>query len=209
MKKFLFAALMLGVATSGGAHEIWIERDGNGPARVYLGEPAEVMPQGGDPEFAKLKSPHFLSKPSAAPVRKAGYLEASVPSGDVRVWDDNVFTSWGPEGRKENVVYYARAGRTETRAALPFEFVPKAAGGDRFALIRDGKPVPGATVAVIGPGRKSQELKTDARGEVEVPKGAAGRYLLTTAAKDEGAHRTAAGPVAILHRITTLSFVRN
>lgn len=209
MRKLIFATLMLGVASTASAHEIWIERDGNGPARVYLGEPAEPMPAGGDPEFANLKAPHFLVEPSAPPVRKTGYIEASMPAGDVRLWDDNVFAAWGAEGRKENVVYYARAGRAETTSQLPFEFVPKTAGSDRFTLIRDGKPVPGTKVAVIGPDRKSQELTTDTRGEVLVPAGTTGRYLLTAALKDEGSFPTPAGPVATLHRITTLSFVRN
>lgn len=43
------------------AHEVWIERDGNGPARIYLGEPAEAVPEGGDPEFPKLKTPTLFS----------------------------------------------------------------------------------------------------------------------------------------------------
>ena len=35
----MFAALIL--AAPAAAHEIWVERDGNGPARIYLGEPAQ------------------------------------------------------------------------------------------------------------------------------------------------------------------------
>ena len=49
-----------------------IERDGDGPARIYLGEPAEALPEGGDPEFAKLKAPKLLGAAAAAPARKAG-----------------------------------------------------------------------------------------------------------------------------------------
>jgi hypothetical protein len=207
MKKMLFAALLLGLSTTAQAHEVWIERDGAGPARIYLGEPAEAMPEGGDPEFAKLKAPKLLAAPGARLERKTGYLEAALPAGDVRAWDDSVFAPWGEPGKQESVVYYARAGRTETRAALPFEFVPATAGGDRFRLVRDGKPVAGTEVTVIAPDKATRKLTTDAKGEVAVPTAGKGRYLLTAALKDEGAHKTPAGPVAVLHRITTISFL--
>ena len=38
----LVAALT--ISSSAAAHEVWVERDGSGPARVYLGEPAEPVP---------------------------------------------------------------------------------------------------------------------------------------------------------------------
>lgn len=207
MKKLLLPALLLGLATTAQAHEVWIERDGAGPARIYLGEPAEALPPGGDPEFAKLKAPKLLAAPAAPPQRKAGYLEVAVPAGDVRAWDDTVFAPWGEAGKQEGVVYYARAGRSETRAALPFEFVPQAAGGNRFLLVRDGKPVPTTEVTVISPAKASSKLTTDASGLVTVPAAERGRYLLTAALKDEGAHSIAGARVAVLHRITTLSYV--
>lgn len=128
MKKMLFAALLLGLSTAAQAHEVWIERDGDGPARIYLGEPAEPMPAGGDPEFAKLKAPKLLKAPNARLERKAGYLEAALPAGDVRAWDDTVFAPWGEPGKQESVVYYARAGRTETRADFrSSSFLPRRA----------------------------------------------------------------------------------
>jgi hypothetical protein len=207
MKKFALAALALGIATSAQAHEIWVERDGSGPARIYLGEPAEALPPGGDPEFEKLKAPHVLSAPSAAQTRKAGYIEVAAPAGDVRVWDDNVFTPWGEAGKKESVAYYARAGRTDTKAALPFEIVPATPEGNRFTLVRDGKPVPATAVTVISPDKWTKSVTTDASGAITVPSRGAGRYLLTASIKDEGSHQTPGGPVAVLHRITTTSFV--
>lgn len=207
MKTMLFAALLLCLSGAAEAHEVWIERDGDGPARIYLGEPAEAMPVGGDPEFAKLTAPKLLSAPGARLERKAGFLEAAVPAGDVRAWDDNVFQPWGEAGSRQSVVYYARAGRSEPRAALPFEFVPVTAGGDRFRLVRDGKPVAATEVTLIAPDKATTKLATDARGEVAAPVAGKGRYLLTAALEDKGAHSTPAGPVAVLHRITTISFV--
>src|SRR3546814_7377782 len=52
MKK-TFAALMAFsfLASPATAHEVWVERDAAGPARIYLGEPADPVPAAGDPEF--------------------------------------------------------------------------------------------------------------------------------------------------------------
>lgn len=205
MRSLLLAALLT-MPAAAGAHEIWIERDGNGPARIYLGEPAEPMPPGGDPEFAKLKAPRLLPAPEAAPKRRAGYLEAAVPAGDVRLSDDAVFAPWGEPGRREGVIYYARAGRREARAALPVELVPVTAGASVFRLVRDGRPVAATKVTAVAPDRSTRELVTDADGRVDLGAPVPGRHLLAAALREEGRHRVAAGPVDVLHRITTTSF---
>lgn len=77
MRYLLFAALVLCLPATAHAHEIWIERDGAGPARIYLGEP---MPIGGDPEFAKLKAPRILAHPDAVLTRRAGFIETQLPT---------------------------------------------------------------------------------------------------------------------------------
>ena len=152
MKAFPLALLaLIGLTATAQAHEIWVERDGAGPARIYLGEPGDTLPEGGDPEFEKLKSPRLVPATQAAQVRKAGYIEVAVPAGDVRVTDDSVFEPWGEDGKKQGVIYYARAGRADTKAVLPLEIVPTAPGADSFTLIRDGKPVPAAKILAISP----------------------------------------------------------
>jgi len=151
------------------AHEVWVERDGAGPARIYLGEPGDPLPEGGDPEFEKLKAPKLVPASSAAQVRKAGYIEVAVPAGDVRVIDDSVFDPWGEEGKKEGVIYYARAGRSEAKAGMPLEIVPTAAGANSFTLVRDGKPLAGAKVTAISPDKWSKGFVTDAQGRVTLP----------------------------------------
>ncbi len=206
MKIAWIAAAVLIFSGAAQAHEVWVERDGKGPARIYLGEPAQTPPPGGDPEFANLKAPRIVARPSVQFERKTGFLEAKVPAGDVRVWDDNVFAPWGDEGKKEGVIYYARAGRAETRAVLPFEIVPAAAKGNRFVLIRDGKPVAGAKVTVVSPTRVSTEVVTDATGSLTQPFAEPGRYLLSAAAKDAEAYRLPRGEVGTVHRITTTTF---
>lgn len=207
MRFSLFALLVLCLPATAQAHEVWIERDGTGPARIYLGEPGEPMPKGGDPEFAKLKAPRILAQPDAVLTRRAGFLEVGLPAGDVRAWDDSVFAPWGPEGKREGVVYYARAGRAEPQAKLPFELAPVTANGSRFVLTRDGKPLAGIPIAVYGPDRSKTELTTDATGVVETGTARPGRHLLVASRKEEGPTSLPGGVVGTVYRITTTSYV--
>ncbi|TXC71233.1 DUF4198 domain-containing protein [Sphingomonas ginsenosidivorax] len=203
----LFAALIFCLPATAQAHEIWIERDGTGPARVYLGEPGEPMPSGGDTEFAKLKTPRILSQPNAILTRRTGFLETNLPAGDVRAWDDTVFAPWGPDGGKEGVVYYARAGRAEPLAKLLLELAPVTANGSRFVLTRAGKPMPGTAVALYAPDRSKIELTTDAAGMIETGIGKPGRHLLVATAKENGPIAFPDGVAQTVYRITTTSYV--
>nr|MBA4769295.1 DUF4198 domain-containing protein [Sphingobium sp.] len=206
----LIAALaILAVAPSAQAHEVWVERDTSGPARIYLGEPAEAMPEGGDPEFAKLKAPRLVPAAHAPQIRKVGYIEVAVPAGDVRLIDDSVFDPWGEEGKKEGVIYYARAGRSETRAALPMEIVPVSPNADSFVLLRDGKPLPAAKLTVISPDKWSKVMATDAQGRVAVPLKEKGRYILSASHEQKGDLSLGKAKVATIYHISTLTFVRD
>jgi hypothetical protein len=208
MRALLLTALALSFPVAGQAHEVWIERDGTGPARIYLGEPAEPQPAGGDPEFARLKAPHIVTPARAVLARKADHIEARVAPGDVRLHDDAVFAPWGEPGKREGVVYYARAGRTETSARLGFELVPVTAGGARFRLVRDGRPVPAQEVTLITPDRSQRKLVTDRAGELPVETTAPGRYLLVASRKETGHRSLPGGAVDAVHHITTTSFTK-
>ncbi|QGP79227.1 DUF4198 domain-containing protein [Sphingobium sp. CAP-1] len=200
---------LLGLSSVAQAHEVWVERDGTGPARIYLGEPGDALPQGGDPEFGKLKAPRLVPASTAVQARRAGYIEVAVPAGDVRVIDDSVFAPWGEEGRKEGVIYYARAGRAEAKAALPLEIVPTAAHGDSFTLIRDGKPVPAAKLTVISPDKWTKSFTTDGQGHVALPLRDKGRFILTATQEEKGDLAVAGQKVATLYHIATLTFLND
>lgn len=208
MRKLLIAVLALGAAGNAAAHEVWIERGADGAARIWLGEPERPIPAGGDPAFPSLKAPKLVPASAAAQTRGPGYIEVALPPGDVRAWDDDVFKPWDEDGRKAGVIYYARSGRSEAKAAMPFELAPVAADGDRFVLVRDGKPVAKAEVTLVSPGRWTLALETDESGEVALPAlPEKGRYILKASVKEEGAFALPAGEVAVLHRVTTTSFV--
>lgn len=193
------------------AHEVWVERDASGPARVYLGEPNEAVPDGGDPEFHRLKSPKISqgAAKTVATVRRANHIEAALPgSGDVRVQDDTVFDPWKSRDGMQAVTFYARAGRTEPKEALDFEFVPVTPNADRFTLRFRGQPVPATNVTVVAPGFWQKTFTSDAKGEVDVPNEGDGRYLLS-ASHTENAEK-AVGDVTVSSVIhtTTLTFTR-
>ncbi len=193
------------------AHEIWVERDASGPARIYLGEPAEAVPEAGDPEFHHLQKPQAIQsddKPIAF-VRRANHIEATVPgSGDVRVRDDSVFAPWKSGEKMQGAIFYARAGRSETAAKLDLELVPAAANADRFTLLFRGKPVPAAKLTVITPDRWQKAFFTDANGGVEIPKLGAGRYIVGASHTEEGPAKLGGQDVASVVHISTLTFVR-
>ena len=213
MKK-TFAALMAFsfLASPATAHEVWIERDGNAPARIYLGEPAEAVPESGDPEFPKLKTPALFTESRDRPaplVRRANHIEATVSApGDVRLVDENVFEPWaGEDGKLQGVIYHARAGRTETRHALELEIVPLTANGDRFAVLWQGKPLPGAKLTVIDPDRWAKSYAADDKGIIAAPERGKGRYLLSTS-NEVAAERVIAGKtVASTVHVSTLTYV--
>lgn len=212
MKKTFAALLAFSVFVSPAmAHEVWIERDGQAPARIYLGEPAEAVPEGGDPEFPKLKAPILFvgSRDRPAPlVRRANHIEAAVSgTGDIRLVDENVFDPWTAEdGKLQGVVYHARAGRSETRHALDLEILPTAANASSFAVLWQGKPLPGAKLTVIDPDRWSKTYVADDRGVVTAPERGKGRYLLSTSNEIAGERLLGGKTVASTVHVSTLTF---
>lgn len=208
MKWALGFSVLAMMSSVGQAHEVWVERDATGPARIYLGEPADALPEGGDPEFEKLKAPQLVPASSGQQTRKTGYIEVAAPAGDVRVTDDSVFEPWGEEGKKQGVIYYARAGRTDTKSQLALEIVPTAAGADSFVLLRDGKPLPANKVTVISPDKWSKAFTTDAQGRFTPPLREKGRYILSAQQEAKGDLSLRGAKVATIYHITTLTFVR-
>lgn len=213
MKKWIAALLAVSsLSAPAAAHEVWIERDGAGPARIYLGEPADAVPDNGDPEFPKLKTPTLFAESRERPApltRRTNHIEAAVAgTGDVRLVDDNVFEPWaGEDGKLQGVVYHARAGRSETRHALDLEIVPLAAGGDGFAVLWQGTPVPGAKLTIIDPDRWSKSWIADDKGVIAVPARGKGRYLLSTSHEVKGERILSGKTVASTIHVSTLTYV--
>jgi hypothetical protein len=105
------------------------------------------------------------------------------------------------------VVYYARAGRAEPGAILPFEIAPAAGAPNTFVLMRDGRPQAATEVTLVTPERVKRTLRTDSQGRVGVPVLGKGRYLLSAAARDEGERNHDGQTIHVLHHVTTTTFV--
>ncbi|MET0289888.1 MAG: DUF4198 domain-containing protein [Pseudoxanthomonas sp.] len=209
-RTLLFGALIAGMVFSAQAHEVWIERDGAGPVRVYFGEPAQEELDHGQDEIKRIVKPDLFGAKSKAGAltREGDHLSAPLKdSGDAWLADAKVFEPWkGEDGRFEAVSYYARAGRQDTQGRLDFELVPRAAQGREFTLQFRNKPLADAEVTVINADKWTREVKSDASGRVVLPKLAAGRYIVVASHKEAVDTKIGSQRVAVMHHITTLTF---
>jgi uncharacterized GH25 family protein len=208
MKTLLLAAAAMLIAAPAVAHEVWVEKDAKGPARIYLGEPNEAVPAKGDLEFPKLQKPQLVGATGAL-TRRDNHIEAAVAgTGDVRVRDDAVFEPWAVGTGKQGAIFYARAGRAETAHQLDLELVPVTANGDTFTLMFRGKPLADAKLTIVTPDRWQKGFATDAQGRITVPKLGAGRYLVSASHTEEAPAKLGGQDVASVIHISTLTFVR-
>lgn len=214
----MFKQSVLGLALSATAigaqaHQVWLERDAGGPARVYVGDADSAHDRG--EEVAKLAATtQVFTTDRAQPAKlavKEDHLEAAVVgTGDVRLVNDQVWKPWKTkEGQTKAAVFNARAGRADTHAVLDYELVPVKAEGNTFTLFFKGQPVADKAVTVINPEKWSKHVKTDKAGRIDVPVTEKGRYILVSAhdADAVGELEIAGQKVQKLGYTATLSFV--
>jgi hypothetical protein len=90
-KRPLFPAIAISLFVVGSAHAhfVWIERDGEGPARAYFGEWADDLREKTDGALDRIKSPQaFLTSPQQPLTieRRDDHLEIAIKgSGDIRL----------------------------------------------------------------------------------------------------------------------------
>lgn len=211
IKKTLATMLLSSFAIAASAHQVWLERDGSGPAKVYVGDVDGERDHGDD--VAKLAATtQVFGKDSKQPAKlttKNEYLEAAVTgAGDVRLIADQVWKPWkNKDGQMQAAVFNSRAGRTETTAALDFELVPMKANGNVFTLTFKGQPVADKKVNVINPEKWVKGFMTDKDGHITVPVQGKGRYILMSSHDLKGDLEVAGEKVQKVSYTTTLSFV--
>jgi len=128
----------------------------------------------------------------------------------VRATNDQVFKPWKTkDGQTKAAIFSARAGRSETKAGLDYEFVPVSANGKVFNVTFRGQVLADKRVTVVSPDKWTMTLKTDASGRVEVPLREKGRYILISNhdADPVGDVEIADQKIQKLGYVTTLSFV--
>ena len=216
----LFTTLVTLASLQISAHEVWLERDGNGPVRVYLGEPGE--PETGS-AIDKLAASHvFITDPNVtAPLeQKADHWQALVSGkGDARLFSDQVWQPWqtsesswwefwsNDDDNLQGGILQARVGRSETSAKLTYELVPVTANGNIFTATFEGKPLANKSVALLTPNNTQLELTTNALGQVEIKSEVSGRFILTSVHTIDKEAMHSGKQVVSLMYISTLSYV--
>ncbi len=211
IKKSLATLLLSTFALGASAHQVWVERDATGPAKVYVGDVDGDRDHGDD--VAKLAATTKVfgkdAKQLAKVAVKHDYLEADVTgAGDVRLINDQVWKPWkNKDGQLQAAVFNSRAGRSETTGVLDYELIPVKANGNVFTLTFKGQPVADKKVTVVNPEQWTKGFKTDKDGRIEISGKEKGRYILMSSHEVKGDYEIAGEKVQKLSYTTTLSFV--
>jgi uncharacterized GH25 family protein len=165
------------------AHNIWLERDGNDPARVYFGHiDGHLEETGGRLDIIKAEDVIFPQGMVVSRTRNHDHIAVNLKGkGDVAMVE-----AMNPRKsrRAEEIIrtiFLARAGRGEARPLVPLDLVPLNSGANRFTLMMEGKPLAGAEIKVFDPQRNERVYTTDAAGQVSLETPQAGRYVALAA----------------------------
>ena len=220
IRTVLFTTLVALTSYQSNAHEVWLERDDNGPVRVYLGEPGE--PEVGSEIDKLIGSQVFIADRQniTALTQKNDHFEALVHgTGDARLFSDQVWQPWQmddsawwqfwktSEGKLQGGILQARVGRSETMAKLTYELVPVTANGNIFTAIFAGKPLANKSVSLLTPSKKQHEFTTNNLGQIEIKSHESGRFILTSVHTVDKQAMHSGKQVDSLMYISTLSYV--
>jgi len=203
----------LSLASSAQAHFVWLERDGEGPARAYFGEWIDDIREKTGGLLDRFKTPRAFVGAGTEPLpvkRNQNNLEINAKGrGDVRLVDDTIPPREDNEkGGSTKTIYYAKAGRAETAARLDLELVPTAPNANTFVLLFFAAPLPKAELTIIGPSKWEKPLVTDAQGRITLPTPWAGRYVLEVTHFDEKTGGSGNEKFNRTRHISSLSFVQ-
>lgn len=211
-RRLIGFVLLLSLTASAQAHFIWLERDGDGPARAYFGEWHEDVRERAGGALDRIKATRAFAQDAGAalPVaRRADHLEiAAKTAGDIRLVEAGLAPREDKKnGGKTRTVFHAKAGRAETAAKLDLELVPEAPGSERFTLLYRGAPLAKAEVTVYGPPKWEKVLRTDDQGRVSVPTPWKGRYVIEATHIEDQPGEANGETYDRIRNVFTLSFV--
>ena len=213
MRRFVIAGVLTAaLPTQVAAHMVWLERDQAGAARIYFGEPAADLREKAGGALDRIATPRafLLERGNALAVtRQEDHI--AVPEagpGDLRMIEEGLPPRQDQRaGGRTRTVFYAKAGRSESAAAMDLELTPVAPEANVFVLLFRGAPLPKTAVTVIGPPRWEKILRSDESGRVTLPLPWAGRYVVETAHVEEKPGGTGEAAYDRTRHVATLSFV--
>jgi uncharacterized GH25 family protein len=217
-------ALMLGVATTASAHQIWIEQPDGGNAVVRFGEFGEnlreaspgLLDKFGKPSGA-LVSPSGEKTANAEKFAEGFRLPFEAGQGESIVAEDAAYPlyTWKQGDRATTNWFHPAArlvtGFSEQKPRLVLDLVPSGTPG-RFTVFYKDEPRPGAKVTLITQSGWAKEGTTDDRGQVAFDMPWKGRYVAEVSVNERVAGERA-GPAGTekydaISYVTTLSYVK-
>ena len=183
-------------ATSATAHNVWLERDGDGPARVYFGHIGGMLEQhGGRLDIIKAEEVLFPQGVVISHARLTDHISIKLRGeGDVALVEAMTPRKSRTAEEIVRTIFLARAGRSETKPLLALDLVPEISEGNVFTLLCDGKPLAATKVKVYDPDYKEQTYMTDDSGQVTLETPRPGRYIaLAAQILDQGGEVNGAG----------------
>ena len=209
----LTSILILSLINTAQAHDVWLEREGEGPAYAYFGEWVDDIREKAGGLLDRIKSPRAFLGASTSPLpikRHEDKLEIEVKGkGDLRLVENSIRPRDDTEkGGKTRTIYYAKAGRSETSAKLDLELVPTVGEGNTLVLLFYGIPLAKTEVTVIGPPKWEKHLTTDDQGRIDMPTPWSGRYVLEVTHFEAKAGGSENDKFDRTRHITSLSFAQ-
>jgi hypothetical protein len=213
LRPLIIVLVTLSPIANAHAHYVWLERDGDGPARAYFGEWIDNVREKTGGLLDRFKAPRVFLGTSTEPLpvkRNENNLEFQVKGrGDVRLVESSMPARDDKEkGGATKTIYYAKAGRAETSAKLDLELVPTAPDSNTLVLLFHGAPLPKTEVTLVGPPKWQKPLVTDDKGQIILPTPWAGRYVLEVTHFDEKPGGSGNEKFNRTRHILSLSFVK-
>nr|WP_320114167.1 hypothetical protein [uncultured Desulfuromonas sp.] len=208
--RIFFMMLMALMATSQCfAHNVWLERDGQGPVRVYFGHYDSGMVEKTGQRLDMIKAETIL--PSGTLIsrqRLQDHIALTVgQSGDVALEEATMPRKSRTKQEILRNIFMARCGNAQTVTLLNLDLVPEAPASNSFKLLLEGQPLPKTEITVYDPDRAEQVYTTDASGRVVIDTKKSGRYLLVTSSVLDRSGTVNEIPFDKTRYILSLSFV--
>lgn len=209
MRLFFSVFIMLMATSQVYAHNVWLERDGQGPVRVYFGHYDKGMVEKTGERLDIIKAETVL--PSGALVsrqRLQDHIALTVGhAGDVALEEAMLPRKSRTKQEILRNIFMARCGNGQTVALLNLDLVPEVPNSNTFKLLLEGQPLPKTKITVYDPERTKQVYTTDDSGRVVIDTQVHGRYLLLTSSVLDRSGTVKDIPFDKTRYILSLSFV--